>query len=470
MSATTIPELNFDNLQNQIHGKVTLFGSSDYDDHRQAWNLTIDHRPQVIVEALDASDVQAAVRFAQDNGLKLTVQATGHGQPRHCAAGLLLRLGRLNSVTVDGASKTAKIGGGAVWGDVIGPAFKQGLAPLSGSSPGVGVVGYTVGGGYGLMLRHHGLTVDSVRSVQMVLADGSLVTANETENPDLFYAIRGGGGAFGVITEIEVSLVPHAEVFGGNVAYDASMAPEVLHAWSAWTKTLPREVTSGVVMITFPPVPFVPEFLHGRSLLIIVACASLPQEQAEDWLKPIRTMPGAEMDTFRWMPFTESATLYNDPVSPLPAMGGGTMLTDFNSETIDAFLEAVGPIPQSPNLMIQIRHLGGAAAEVEHGATPLGNRRSAQYLTYLLGVPMPHNPGEVIAEHTEGCLAALAPWELARGPLNWVGEGGVSAQQIRGVYDEASFDRLLAAKSQYDPKNLFQDAGVGIWISETERS
>ncbi|HRF60196.1 MAG TPA: FAD-binding oxidoreductase [Fimbriimonadaceae bacterium] len=468
MSAPTAPQYSM--LVDRLQGTVATPGSDAFEASRTAWNLTVTHQPELVVEAQSAPDVQAAVQFANEQGLTLTVQTTGHGQPQCAGGGVLILLGKLNTVTIDREARTAKVGGGAVWADVIGPAHAAGLAPLSGSSPGVGVVGYLLGGGYGLMMRTYGLAVDMLKKATVILADGSIVTASPTENADLFYALRGGGGAFGIVTELEIGLVPHAEVFAGSVAFDAGLAPQVYRAWSEWTHTLPNEVTSGTVLITFPPVPFVPEFLHGRSLLILTACSTLPQAESEALLAPIRSMAGAELDSFRWMPFTESATIYNDPVDPLPAIGTGALLTAFESDTIDTFLGAIGPIPQSPNLMIQVRHAGGASADVPTPETPIGNRREGRYLAYLLGVPMGPFTPEAIGAHGEACLQALEPWILARGPLNWVGEATVSADQIRGVYDDASFARLLEIKRRVDPKNVFSRAGVGIWIAAQKDS
>lgn len=464
MSAPAAPR--FDLLADRLDGSLFTPDSDAFDGSRSAWNLVVDHHPALVVEAASEEDVQAAIRFAVEHGLPVTVQTTGHGQPRAAQGGVLIRLGRMNSVTIDAATRTATVGGGAVWRDVVGPAFAAGLAPLSGSSPGVGVVGYVLGGGYGLMLRTFGLAIDLLKAAKVVLADGSIVTASPTENADLFYALRGGGGAFGIVTELVIGLVPHAEVFAGNVAFDASLAPQVYRAWAEWTKSLPNEITSGTILITFPPVPFVPEFLHGRSLLIVAACSTLPAEESERLLAPIRSLPGAELDSFRWMPYTESATVYNDPVDPLPAIGTGAMLKDFDAGTIDAFLAAVGPIPRSPNLMIQVRHLGGAAAAHPEGETSIGDRRQAQYLVYCLGIPMGPNTPETIARHAEGCLGAISPWTLARGPLNWVGEATVRADQIRGVYDDEAFARLLEVKTKFDPANLFHHAGVGIWVAD----
>lgn len=452
-------------LSQVIRGAVRVSESPGYEDSCAAWNRFIDHRPSVVVEAECAEDVQIAVRFAARHGLPITTQTTGHGQPQMARGGLLVQMKRLNRVTVDSASQTAIVGGGAQWGDVIAAAYPAGLAPLSGSSPGVGVVGYLLGGGYGLMLRTYGLAVDQLRRAKVVLADGSLVEASDSENPDLFYALRGGGGAFGIVVELEIGLVPHAEVFAGSVAFDATRAPEIFKAWLAWTKTLPDQITSGIFVITFPPVPFVPEFLHGRSLVFVTACSTLSQAESEHLLDPIRSLSGAELDSFRWMPYTDSGSIYNEPVDPLPLVGRGGMLRDLDEAGLDAFFEAIGPIPQSPNLMIQIRHLGGASAKVDAEATPMGDRRNGSYLLYALGVPMgPHSP-QSIAAHGEGILTALEPWIHARAPLNWIGEASITPEQIRGVYDDASFERLVRVKRQVDPDNRFDKAGIGIWMA-----
>lgn len=443
-------------------GELHTPASDRYDALRTGWNVAIAHTPDLIAVARDEQDVQAAVAYAHQHGLKVTVQATGHGQPRRAHGGLLLDVSQLDSVEIDPQGVTAAIGGGAQWSKVVAAAHPHGLVPLHGSSPGVGVVGYTLGGGVGVLVRKYGLTVDHVRSMRVVLPDGRLVAASAQENPDLFWAMLGGGGAYGVVTQIVVGLVPHAHAFAGNVMFDASRAPQVYRAWLEWTQTLPESVTSTVTMITFPPVPFVPEFLHGRSMLMLQACAATDAAEGEALLKPMREMEGAEFDSFRWMPSLENGSIYNDPVDPLPAGGRGAMLKALDAEAIDAFLGAVGVPAQSPNLMIQLRHVGGAMARADRAATPLGGRREAEYIVYYLGVPMSPEHPRLMAEHAEAGLAALRPWTLSRGPLNWLGEGDVSAAHIREVFDAGDYERLCAVKRTHDPKGLFAHAGVGV--------
>jgi hypothetical protein len=452
---------NIDHLRQQLTGTIAARGDAAYDDLRSCWNLTVDLQPELIIAAADEADVQAAARYAAEQNLPITVLATGHGQPRNCQGGIVIRTSALNHVEVDPASRTAKVGGGAVWGDVIAAAHPHGLAPLSGSSPNVGVVGYLLGGGYGLMLRTYGLGIDHVKAFRVVLSDGTAVTASAESHTDLFWALQGGGGSFGIVTEVTVGLVPHAEVYAGSMMFPADRASEVYAAYGRWTKTLPNDLTTGLIMISFPPVPFVPEFLQGRQMVILTACMAADPQRANELLQPMRDL-GPEFDFMGVMPFTESARVYNDPVDPLPANGRGILLRDVDDEALAKLLEAIGPMAYSPNLMIQLRHLGGAMANRAESDSPIGDRRRATYVLYLLGVTMGPVTMEMMAGHAEGVFAALQPWTLSRGPLNWLGEGAVSAEEIRSVFGDADYERLCAVKRTYDVRNAFRCAGVGI--------
>ena len=450
-----------DELRPTLAGELALPGEPDFDILRATWNLTLDLQPEIIVAAANEADVQAAAKYAADHDLTITVLATGHGQPRNCKGGMVIRTSVMNTVEVDPASRTAKVGGGALWADVIGAAYPHGLAPLSGSSPTVGVVGYLLGGGYGLMLRAYGLGIDHVKSFRVVLSDGSVVVASPESHTDLFWALQGGGGAFGIVTEVTIGLVPHAEVYAGSMLFPADRAAEIYTAYAEWTSTLPNDLTTSIILITFPPVPFVPEFLQGRSMAILTACMAADVERAESLLKPMRDL-GPEFDFMGVMPYTESARVYNDPVDPLPANGRGVLLNDFEADTVPALLEAIGPVAQSPNLMIQLRHLGGAMASRDEGSSAIGDRRRAKFVMYFLGVLMGPNTPEAMANHAEGVIAALKPWVLSRGPLNWLGEGSVSGEDVRSVFGDADYERLCSVKQRYDARNAFRCAGIGL--------
>lgn len=451
-----------EDLKDKVSGVVVTSADEGYDTARTSWNLFIDQRPDVVVVAESEADVAAAISYANDAAVPVTVQATGHGQPKTCAGGVLINTSKLNSVKIDPVSKTAVIGAGVRWKEVIEAAYPYGLAPISGSSPNVGVVGYTIGGGYGITSRKHGLAIDNVRDFRIVLPNGQVTLASSDENPDLFFAVLGGGGSYGVVTEMTIYLHGHSEVFGGSVMFDASRASEIYIAYAEWTSGLPDEVSSAIHIMNFPPAPFIPEFLRGRSMVIVIACVCGQMEHAEEWLKPMRLMEGAELDSFHKMPYTESGAIFQDPVDPLPANGRGVLLHDFTAETAAAFLDAIGPIPASPNLMIQLRHLGGAITGNSDPRVCIMRNRKAKYLAYLLGVPMPGNPPESMAAHAENVFKRIEPWVLSRGPLNWLGEGAVEPSSIRSVFSEEEYTRIKTVKESIDPLNRFSNAGLGI--------
>ena len=451
-----------ESLRRIVSGAVLAPGDEGYDSARSGWVLSIDQRPDLIVVVANEADVIAAVDYANAIDAPITVQATGHGQPKICSGGVLINTSNLTRVEVDATSKTACIGAGALWEHVIRAAYAHGLAPVSGSAPNVGAVGYTLGGGYGIASRKYGLAIDNVRKFRIVVPGGDVEVASPAENPDLFFAVLGGGGSFGVVTEMTIDLHDSAEVFGGSVMFDASRAAEVYRAYAEWVQGLPDEVGSAVYLMNFPPAPFIPDFLHGRSMAIVIACVCGSLDKAEEWLKPMRTHDGAEFDTFRRMPYTESGAIFNDPVNPLPVSGRGVLLSDFTTETAEAFLGAIGPLPQSPCLMIQLRHLGGAISRKGDPRSCLKRNRRSKFFAYAIGIPSPQNPLERLAAYAEGVFEAIKPWVFSRGPLNFLGEGTVTASLIRAVFADDEFECVRRVKKAYDPHNRFSNAGLGI--------
>lgn len=453
---------NLESLRQIVSGAVLAPADRGYGAARSSWNLFVDQRPNLIVIADSEEDIIAVVKYANTISAPITVQATGHGQPRTCTGGILINTANLKSVQIDVSSKSARVGAGVQWHEVIKAAHAHGLAPVSGSSPNVGVVGFTIGGGYGITSRMHGLEIDNVRDFRIVLPSGEVKVASPDKNPELFFAALGGGGSFGVVTEMTFDLHDHAVVFGGSVMFDASRAPEVYAAYADWTAALPDEVGSALHLMNFPSVPFIPDFLHGRSMVIVIACVCATLDRAEEWLRPIRSFEGAQFDSFRLMPYTDSGAIFQDPVDPLPVNGHGVLLRDFTRETVKSFLEAIGPIPRSPNLMIQLRHLGGAITRKGDPRACILRNRQAKFLTYFLGIPSPDNPPQLIAAHAEDAFKAIKPWVFSRGPLNWLGEGAVTASSIRSVFSDDEYERIVRIKQAIDPGNRFSNAGLGI--------
>lgn len=468
MEPNTHPTLPTDavrTLREHTTGTVSLPDDGDFAAATFAWNVAIAHRPAIVVDAANEQDVVEAVRFANAHDLGIAVQATGHGQPRPCRDGMLIRTGRLDHVAISASERTARFGAGVTWGRVNDAAGEHGLAGISGSSPNVGVLGYLMGGGLGLMSRLHGLAVDRVVRLRVVTAEGEIVTASREENADLFWAIRGGGGSFGIVTEAEIELVEVPAFYGGAAFWDASRMETVFPAYAAWAATLPDALSTSLHAINFPPAPFVPEPLRGRSMVYVTAAFVGTADEAEQLLAPVRSWPGFEFDSYHPMPYRESACVHNDPVDPLPVSGSGRLLRSFSPEEATTLARALGSFASSPHLMVQIRHLQGAIGRVPAGDAPVGPTREAPFVLHMLGVPTPDNPADGMEAHAQAIFGAIADFVLQPGPINWVGEGGVSAETMRAVFSDEDWARLHEVKSRRDPSNRFRFAGIGLALN-----
>jgi len=305
-------------LRAAIAGQVFVLGQAGYDQARQAWNLAVDERPSVVVVAESAADVVKAVRYARAHGMRIAPQGTGHGaaplEPLDGA--MLLRTTRMRQVDIDPATRTARAEAGAVWQDVIVPAAEHGLAALAGSSPGVGVTGYTLGGGLGWLARRYGLAANSVTAAELVTPGGDLVRAAAGHEPDLLWAVRGGG--VGVVTALEMRLYPVRELYAGDLFFPIQRAAEVLHAWREWTATVPDDVTSVGHILRLPPLPEVPEPLRGRAFAMVEAAYLGDAGTGAELIQPLRRL-GPELDTFAMIPASALGQLNMDPSQPQPA-------------------------------------------------------------------------------------------------------------------------------------------------------
>ena len=306
----------------------------------------MDQRPSVVVEAGSASDVAQAVRYARAHGMRIAPQGSGHGaaplEPLDGA--MLLRTARMRQVDIDPATRTARAEAGAVWQDVIVPAAEHGLAGLAGSSPNVGVAGYTLGGGLGWLARRYGLAANSVTAAELVTPGGDLVRADAGHEPDLFWAVRGGGGV-GVVTALEMRLCPVRELYAGDLFFPIQRAAEVLHAWREWTATAPDEVTSIGHLLRVPPLPEVPGPLRGRAFAIIEAACLGDAGTGAELIGPLRRL-GPELDTVAMIPAAALGQLNMDPSQPVPGAGDGALLADFPAAAIDALVAVAGRTPR----------------------------------------------------------------------------------------------------------------------------
>ncbi|MFI6325788.1 FAD-binding oxidoreductase [Nonomuraea sp. NPDC050556] len=374
-----------------------------YDEERSGFQTLKPHSPDVIFAVETASEIQEAVR----HGPKVAVQATGHGLWKPLDGGVLISTRRMTAVRINEEEQTATLQAGAQWAHVIEAAAPYGLAPLSGSSPHVGAVGYTLGGGIGLLSRQYGYAADLVRAMDVVTADGERVRL--TPGDELFHAMLGTRGALGVVTEMEIGLLPVTTVYGGGLQFPASR--EVVEGYLEWTRTLPDEVTSALALMTFP---------DGRHLAHIRLASTA--KNAADLAEPLRSLGTPLTDTLRTLPFTESGAIANDPPHPHAYTGTSTYLDSVDAREL---LEA------STHLVVQLRHLGGRMTEPSRN---LVAHRDAQY---LLNVVSP------AAEPLEGLKG--------RGPFLNLVYGEPTADELRRAFTD--YDEVTQLKNTYDPQN-----------------
>ncbi|MEV4136527.1 FAD-binding oxidoreductase [Dactylosporangium sp. NPDC049742] len=429
-------------------GPVFVPGDEGYAAEVASWNVAIHHEPHVVVGATGAQDVAAAVRWAGTHGLPVAVQATGHGAVRPVTGGLLVTTGRMTAVSVDPVTRTARAAAGARWSQVVEAAAAHGLAPLNGSSTHVGVVGYTLGGGAGPLGRRYGFAADHVRSIEIVTADGALRTVDADHEADLFWAVRGGKGNFGIVTEIEFGLFEVAGFFGGGIHFPGSHAAEVLHAYRAWVAGLPEEMSTSVALLRLPPLPLLPEPLRGAYVAHLRVAYLGTAEDGEALLAPMRAAAPALIDDVSWRPYSAVDSVHQDPVDPLPSRDRGVLLGELTAQTVDHVLEVAGPQVDVPLMMVEIRHLGGAFARTP--ATPNAvSGRGAQYSLFAIGPGLPE-----LAPVVDAVTDRLLAVETAPGGLmNFSGHAAPEA--LLANWSTADRDRLLRIKRSYDPTNVF---------------
>jgi FAD/FMN-containing dehydrogenase len=443
-------------LQERCLGAVITPQDSRYDVARRAWNLTVDQRPAVIVQAQSIDDVSAAVRFAREAGLGISVQSTGHGVSRPADNAVLIITAAMTGVKVDAASQTAWVEAGAKWGQVLAKAQEVGLAPLLGSSPDVGVVGYTLGGGMGWLARKYGLALDSVLYFEVVTANGERLRVSDADHSDLFWALRGGGGSFAVIVGMSIRLYPVTMVYGGNLIYPAERAHEVFALYREWITTAPDELTSAIVIMNLPPIPQVPEPLRGKSVVFVRGCYAGPLAEGEAlfnvWRErlapPLADMAGP-------LPFSEVASISNDPRDPQPGTGTGAWLRGLDDEAVDTLIRhGVNRGGSSPLTVTELRHAGGAMARVDAHANAYSNRDAALLLNLIATTPTPESV-QAARQFTEAFKADLAPVLTGSVYMNFLG-GAEAWDRTRDAYLPESYQRLMAIKATYDPENLFR--------------
>jgi UDP-N-acetylenolpyruvoylglucosamine reductase len=442
-----------DALRERLTGDFVTPEDSQWDEARLAWNLAVDQRPAAVAIPETADDVAEIVSYARDNGYRIAGQSTGHNA-HPLAEGLentvLVKTHRMRGVEIDPAARVARVEAGALWMDVTYPAGEHGLAPLAGSSPDVGVAGYVLGGGISWLARKYGLAANSVIAIELVDASGEHVRASSVENPDLFWALRGGGGNFGVVTAIEFRLYPVKDIYAGWLIFPMERAEEVLNAWRDWVDHVPDEVTSVGRLLQVPPLPDIPEPLRGRRLVVVEAAMIMDEAQASKLLKPLRKL-GPEMDTFATKPATELQELHMDPPQPVPGHGDHMLLRDLTRAGIEKIVEVGGADSASPLLSIEFRHLGGALGRVEPGSGATGSL-DAGFAMFAVGMTMDPVMTAAVSAYLPVVKEALARYDSGREYLNFA----EVRTDVRRLWPMDTYHRLRRVKGEYDPLDIFR--------------
>jgi FAD/FMN-containing dehydrogenase len=436
-----------------LEGKVFIAEHGAFDRARQAWNLAVDQRPAAVVVAESIEDVVATVQLAREHGLRVAAQGTGHGA---AALGsledtILLRTDRLRAIQVDPQRRIARLEAGVTWLDAVKAAAQHGLALLAGSAPDVGVLGYTLGGGLSWLGRKHGLAANSVQAIKLVTADGRVLRADADHESDLFWALRGGGGNFGIVTAIELRALPITAVYAGLLWWPIERADEVLRGWRELTeRELPDELTTVGRLLHLPELPEVPEPLRGRSFVVVEAFHLGEPDQADKLLAPLRALdPGS--DTLDVVPVETLSHLHMDPDRPVPVVGDGVLLSKLPAEAVDRLVRIAVDGIGSPLLSIEVRHLGGELARPQPG----GGARSAieaPYALFAVGLAPDLKIGRAIGDYIEHLIAEMRPWAATEMYLNFA----ETRRDPAALWSEHAYRRLRQIKARVDPDDVIR--------------
>ncbi len=441
-------------LESAVAGDVVTPDQESWDQARAAWNLIADQNPAAVVYADGAEDVAAVVRHARENGGWVAAQSTGHGAGSRgpLDGAILVRTERMKGIEIDPGNRSSRYEAGVLWMEANPEAGEHGLANLSGSAPDIGVVGYTTGGGFGWLARKHGLACNAVRAIEVVTADGEQRRVDANNDADLFWALRGGGGSFGIVTAMEFDLVERPEVFAGSAVYPADeRSGEILHKYFEWAGGLPDEVTSIVRFLNLPPLPIIPEPLRGKSLVTIGACFAGPESEGADLVAPMRELGETVMDTFEEMPPAGLSAVHMEPEDPVPGLVYTSSLREAPAEAIDAFIENAGPGSDSPLLAAEIRQCGGAMGQPAEGAGALSHL-DAEWVFEGVGLPMSPEMGEAIVNQTNAITDALQPWSTSQRYFNFADR----PTDLEDLFAPETLERLREIKRSYDPDGLIQ--------------
>jgi FAD/FMN-containing dehydrogenase len=450
LGAATLTE-----FEDGLEGALVRPADDGYDEARAIWNGAHDAHPAVIARCATVADVRHAVGFARSEGLELAVRGGGHSIPGFSSNddGIVLDLSPMKGIAVDADARTVRAEGGTTWAELDAATQAHGLATTGGLVSSTGVAGFTLGGGVGWLMRKHGLACDNLRAVEIVTADGQVLTASADENPDLFWGLRGGGGNFGVVTAFEFDLHPVGPtVAAGPIFYPGDRAEEILRFYREFVADAPDELTTLVNLLTAPPAPFLPEEWHGKKLVAVIGCYSGDPDEGMKAMQPLRELGEPVADLIGPMPYVQMQSLID---ALWPHGTKAYMKAGYLRELDDGAVESIARFHQdatSPASEIHVHHFGGAVARVDGDETAYGERQ-APYVLNVLAVS--HEPGG-IEEHVgwaHALYGAVEPSLTGAAYINFLSAEG--EDRVQAAYGAEKFARLRELKDRYDPTNLF---------------
>ena len=433
-----------------IAGRVAVPDDPDWDQARLAWNLAVDQNPEAVVFAESAGDVAATVRFAADNGLKVAGQGTGHGAAPlpPLDRTILLKTERMRGIEIDTEERTARVEAGVLSVELAEATGAQGLSSLPGSSPDVGVIGYTLGGGLSWLGRQYGFACNSVTAIDLVTAAGEEVSVTANDDPDLFWALRGGGGGYAIVTALHLALLPIADIYAGILIFPAELGASAFRAYRDWAATAPEEVTSIARLLRPPPVPTVPEPLQGKPLITIDAAFSGGREAGEELIAPLRAIGEPIIDSFDQIPTAGLCRIHMDPEQPVPGLTTHAPIGELTDAAIDAFI-ANGPGPETGStlLLAELRQLGGALARRTENAGAL-DKLDFPFVMSAVGALMAPDAGETVPRDLRRIDEAMAPFRAEGGYFNF----SDSPCDVDSILPAETCSRLADVKRRWDPE------------------
>ncbi|NHW46398.1 FAD-binding oxidoreductase [Paenarthrobacter sp. MSM-2-10-13] len=439
-------------LQLSVHGPVFTPADPGFAPEVAAFNLSTQHQPDLAFGALDAEDVSAAVRWAAERGMPVSVQSTGHGATNAIEGGLLISTRRMLELSIDPIEKTARVGAGVRWKAVVDLAATFGLMGLCGSTTDVGVVGYTLGGGLPILGRKYGFASDHVIAFELVTADGTQRRVTKDENPELFYLLRGGKGNLGIVTAMEFHLFPADDLYAGGLYFDGGHAPEVLRAFREWVPSLPVEASASMAFLRLPEMEMIPEPLRGKFVIHLRYAYQGDPATASEVLEPMRTCAPFMMDATGPLSPTQFDTIHQDPDQPVPVREHGFLLDRLDEQTEDALLRHFGPGVDSPVLLAELRLLGGALAKSADGEDIVGGRDAA--FSFFMGAIAVPPVLDILPTVFSSVHEDLRPAANAGTFVNLHGHF-VDAEDRERPWLPGARERLRKAKAELDPKNMF---------------